>query len=156
MAELCSINGIIQRLTSPYNTQSNGVAETTNQTPMKRARPLIFKANLKNSFWEVVVKHAEYIHNCAVGSSSELSPFENLTKKKPNVASLKIFGCTAFVKYDTVSKPRQQAEALIYAGNEGTRTFIVFDPKTRKVKHVRQAKFDETEFPRHEKDQERD
>jgi transposase InsO family protein len=107
--------GIKRELTTPYNPQQNGVAKRNNRTIMEAVKTMIHDQNLPMCLWEEATKTIVYVQNRL--SHSELgfkTPEEMLSRKKPEVSHLKIFGCPVFVHI-----PKEKRTKLDPLGKKG-------------------------------------
>jgi len=88
--------GIIQKLTTSYTSQSNGIAERKNRILMKMARCMMMLSKLPILFWAEAMATANYIRNqCITNILKGKTPFEGWHGKRPDVSQLRIFGETA-------------------------------------------------------------
>ena len=79
-----------------------------------------------------------------------LSPFECLFGTKPDLTSLKIFGCKAFASTLVANRKKldPQARECVYLGvKPGTKGFIHFDINTSEIFVSRHVRFHEFSFP---------
>lgn len=97
--------GIAFELTIPGTPQLNGVAERLNRTLFEKSRCLLFGSCLSKKFWFDAMLTAVYLLNRSPSSAVDgaVVPYELWTGNKPNLETLKVFGCVAYV-----SKSRQQ------------------------------------------------
>ena len=104
--EFCFAQGIRRKMTAPYSPHQNGVAERRWQTVGNMARCLLKQENLHNSFWVRAVDVAFYLTNPCLSSSlpPNKTPYELFYGRKPDVSSLKVFGCSAFRFLEVVVK----------------------------------------------------
>ena len=105
-AKFCADRGIIQKFTRPYTPELNGVAERMNRTLVESARCMLEYAGLYHKYWEEAVVTAQFLYNCLPTRAQDphMYPYEEWTKKKPLLASLKMFG---FHAYFHVPKEKQ-------------------------------------------------
>ena len=81
----------------PYNPEQNGTAERMNRTLLESARSIIYHANIPKEFWAEAVSTATYTRNRRpTRSLNNITPFECLFNRKPNVSNLTVFGCVSF------------------------------------------------------------
>ena len=89
--------GITRRLTVPYNTEQNGVAERKNRTLLETARCLLLDARLPDSFWAEAVNTANYVRNrLPTKNLDDKTPFEVWTGKVPNISNFRVFGSKVY------------------------------------------------------------
>nr|GFA57899.1 zinc finger, CCHC-type [Tanacetum cinerariifolium] len=97
--QFCKENGIARQLTAPYSPQQNGVVERRNRTIMSTTRCMMKATNMPQNFWAEAVRHAIYILNSVPTKAlKDITPYEAIKKRKPNLETLKIFGCIAYAK----------------------------------------------------------
>lgn len=62
-----------------------------------------------------------------------LTPYEAWSGRKPNVENLGVFGCTSYMKVNTIGlkKLDDRSKAAIYLGSKlGTKAYRLYDPET--------------------------
>ncbi|GJU53663.1 ribonuclease H-like domain, reverse transcriptase, RNA-dependent DNA polymerase [Tanacetum coccineum] len=121
--QYCKENGIARQLTAPYSPQQNGVAEA--------------------------VRHAIYILNSVPTKALEdITPYEAIKHRKPNLENLRVFGCIAYAKVPSqhLTKLDDRSTKMVYLGNkQGSKAYRLFDPTTQRVCVSRDVKFKEDE-----------
>jgi len=146
-AKVCEEAGIHRHLTAPYTPQQNGVVERRNRTVMEMARSLLKTMNVPGRFWGEAVRHAVYLLNRLPSKSmGERTPFEAWNKKKPHLAHLRVFGCTAHVKMTAahLKKLDDRSQQMVYLGVEdGCKAHRLFDPRRGKIFVSRDVIFEE-------------
>lgn len=95
--DLCTSNGILHQTTAPYSPQQNGMAERMNRTIVEKVRCMLADAKLSKGFWAEAVSTAVKIINSIPNTAGKISPDEIWFGCKPDLLSLKVFGCTAMV-----------------------------------------------------------
>ncbi|GJW54514.1 zinc finger, CCHC-type containing protein [Tanacetum coccineum] len=147
--QYCKENGIARQLTAPYSPQQNGVVERRNRTIMSTTRCMMKATNMPQNFWAEAVRHAIYILNSVPTKALEdVTPYEAIKQKKPNLENLKVFGCIAYAKVPSqhLTKLDDRSTKMVYLGNEqGSKAYRLFDPTTRKICVSRDVKFKEDE-----------
>ena len=85
--------------TAPYSPAQNGIAEWLNQTLLEHTQVMIFAKNLPKSLWLEAVAYAFYIKNQSPMQAlgSDITPFQALFAKKPDIACLEEFGTNCWV-----------------------------------------------------------
>nr|GFA38834.1 retrovirus-related Pol polyprotein from transposon TNT 1-94 [Tanacetum cinerariifolium] len=97
--QYCKENGIARQLTAPYSPQQNGVVERRNRTIMSTTRCMMKATNMPQDFWAEAVRHAVYILNSVPTKALEdITPYEAIKNRKPNLENLKAFGCIVYAK----------------------------------------------------------
>jgi transposase InsO family protein len=88
--------GITYQVTPPYTPQLNGVSERANRTIVETVRSQIYGRKVPLELWGFAMQCAAYVKNRAVSSVSNMTSFEFLFKKRPDISHLKFFGCLVF------------------------------------------------------------
>nr|GEW35960.1 zinc finger, CCHC-type [Tanacetum cinerariifolium] len=97
--QYCKENGIARQLTAPYLPQKNRVVERRNRTIMSITRCMMKATEILQDFWDEAVRHAIYILNSVPTKALEdITPYEAIKGKKPNLKDLRVFGCIAYAK----------------------------------------------------------
>ncbi|GJW88831.1 ribonuclease H-like domain, reverse transcriptase, RNA-dependent DNA polymerase [Tanacetum coccineum] len=148
--QYCKENGIARQLTAPYSPQQNGVVERRNRTIMSATRCMMKATNMPQNFWAEAVRHAIYILNSVPTKALEdITPYEAIKQRKPNLENLKVFGCIAYAKVPSqhLTKLDDRSTKMVYLGNEqGSKAYRLFDPITRRICVSRDVKFKEDEI----------
>ncbi|KAJ9542210.1 LOW QUALITY PROTEIN: hypothetical protein OSB04_028716 [Centaurea solstitialis] len=147
--QYCKDNGISRQLTAPYSPQQNGVVERKNRTILSATRCRMKATNLPQIFWAEAVRHAILILNCTPTKSLEdITPYEALKGRKPNLHHLRIFGCIAYAKVPSqhLTKLDDRSIRMVYLGSEpGSKAYRLFDPLKNRICVSRDVKFKEDE-----------
>ncbi len=107
--------GIKCETTNTYTPQENGVSECTNHTINNLARSLLADVKevlrekaLPMALWFLAVTHAVWIKNCVFTCSLEPSnsPFHVYFGKKPNLSSVHLFGCKAYLHIPKINQSK--------------------------------------------------
>ncbi|GJU20488.1 zinc finger, CCHC-type containing protein [Tanacetum coccineum] len=145
----CKENGIARQLTAPYSPQQNGVVERRNRTIMSTTRCMMKATEMPQDFWAEAVRHAIYILNSVPTKALEdITPYEAIKGKKPNLKDLRVFGCIAYAKVPSqhLTKLDDRSIRMVYLGNEhGSKAYRLFDPTTQRICVSRDVKFKEDE-----------
>jgi hypothetical protein len=94
MSSYCSSKGILQQSTTAYSPQSNGVAERLNMTLLQKMRAMLQDSHLPHRYWGEAICTANYLRNRSPSKHHGKTPFEVLLGHAPDVAHLRVFGCT--------------------------------------------------------------
>ncbi|GJU74747.1 zinc finger, CCHC-type containing protein [Tanacetum coccineum] len=147
--QYCKENGIARQLTAPYSPQQNGVVERRNRTIMSTTRCMMKATEMPQDFWAEAVRHAIYILNSVPTKALEdITPYEAIKRKKPNLKDLRVFGCIAYAKVPSqhLTKLDDRSIRMVYLGNEhGSKAYRLFDPTTQRICVSRDVKFKENE-----------
>ena len=144
----CSQNGIHQELTQAGTPQQNGVSECRNRTIMEKARSMAVDCNLPKNLWTEVVSHATFLINRSpTRANSGTTPEAKYSSKVPDISTLKIFGCLAYVHVpkDARKKLDSKTHTCKFLGiDSNSKTFRLFDSQIGKVIINRDVVFDES------------
>lgn len=145
--DYCNINGIKRHLTAPYTPQQNWVVERRNRTLMEMTRSTLKAMKVPNYLWGEEVGDSTYIVNRVPTRALEnMTPYECLRQKKPNLSHLRVFGCLAYAKIDAamLKKLDDRSLALVNFGTEpGSKSYRLYNPTTRRIVVSRDVEFDE-------------
>lgn len=144
----CQQHGIRQRLTVPHNPQQNGIAERKNRSLMNMARSMLKIAGLPSSFWEEAVATSCYLQNRVYTRSIKAIPYTLWYGQKPDYASLRIFGCTAYAHVPPSQRHKLGDHAIKalfvgYGEPYGIKGYRLYDTTKRKFFYSRSLIFDE-------------
>jgi hypothetical protein len=91
--------GIGVQAVAPYTHQQNGKIEHYIRTISDTAQALLADSKLPASFWGLAVLTAVYLRNCTPTKTlpGHITPHEKMTKEKPDLSMLRIFGSQCFV-----------------------------------------------------------
>lgn len=91
--------GIHHKITNAYTPQENSVAEHMNHTLIKKVHTMLNNTGLPHKYWGDVLLHTAHLVNvtptCAL--LGEVTLHEAFTGNKPDVSSICIFGCKAYI-----------------------------------------------------------
>jgi transposase InsO family protein len=118
--------GIKHHLSAPHVHQQNGHAERLNNTLLEKAECMRLHASCPKSWWEFVLDTALHVYNhTPLHRTNWITPFENITKKQPDVHYFKTFGCAAYVHI-----PREKRKDKLFPKSE-LMTFIGYANDTK-------------------------
>jgi len=90
--------GIVHHTSMAYMPQQNGKAERSIRTILEHAISMLHNTNLSNGFWQDAVETAVHLINQSTRTGlKQMTPEEAWSGTQPDVASLRIFGCPAYV-----------------------------------------------------------
>jgi hypothetical protein len=142
--------GIQYQTTVAYTPQQNGVAERMNRTLMETVRCQLFGAKLRQRYWDFAVLCAAYVRNrCWTNNLKLKSPYEVLHGKTPNLAHLRVFGCTCYVQVPEEKRRKLDARAVkcLFLGySSSSKAYIVQQVKGGRIYTSRDVKFLEHDF----------
>ncbi|GKA47796.1 zinc finger, CCHC-type containing protein [Tanacetum coccineum] len=145
----CKETGIARQLTA-LNHRKKWVVERRKRTIMPTTRCYDeSNENMPQNFWAEAVRHAIYILNSVPTKALEdITPYEAIKRRKPNLEKLRVFGCIAYAKVPSqhLMKLDDRSSIMVYLGNEqGSKAYRLFDPTTQKICVSRDVKFKENE-----------
>ncbi|GJT03670.1 ribonuclease H-like domain, reverse transcriptase, RNA-dependent DNA polymerase [Tanacetum coccineum] len=116
---------------------------------MSTTRCMMKATEMPQDFWAEAVRHAIYILNSVPTKALEdITPYEAIKGKKPNLKDLRVFGCIAYAKVPSqhLTKLDDRSIRMVYLGNEhGSKAYRLFDPTTQRICVSRDVKFKENE-----------
>jgi hypothetical protein len=95
--EYCAQQGAKMETSAPSTPQQNGLAERMNRTLKERTRTLLVHAAADPSLWKEALETATLLYNVGPTKGRPLTPTELFYGVKPDVSSLRTFGCVAHV-----------------------------------------------------------
>ncbi|KAJ0464501.1 putative RNA-directed DNA polymerase [Helianthus annuus] len=138
---------IRRQLTCPNTPQQNGISERKNRHLGEVTKSLVHDKNMPSRFWAEAMRAACFVINRLPSQSLEYSsPLEKLTKVKPNVSYLRVFGsvCYVFVPSHLRHKMEKKAIRCVFVGYDSQRKgWRCCDPSNGKVYVSRNVIFDE-------------
>ncbi|GJS94858.1 zinc finger, CCHC-type containing protein [Tanacetum coccineum] len=99
----------------------------------------------RNHLYKASLRIATFVPTKAL---EDITPYEAIKQKMPNLENLKVFGCIAYAKVPSqhLTKLDDRSTKMVYLGNEqGSKAYRLFDPTTRKICVSRDVKFKEDE-----------
>ncbi|GKB83749.1 hypothetical protein Tco_0950644 [Tanacetum coccineum] len=96
---------IIAHRNPPYTPQHNEVSKRRNRTLLDIVRFMMSQTTLPKSFWDYALECAARILNMVPTKKVEKIPYEVWHGQAPKLSYLKVWGCEAVVKRDTLTKP---------------------------------------------------
>ena len=135
-------NKIKHEFSAPYSPHQNGTAERHWRTLFEMARCLLIQAKLDKVFWPYAVMTASYIRNRCFNERIQQTPFQALTKKRPNLANMAFFGSECFAYSQKKTKIGPRCEKGVFLGyDKESPAYIVYFPRDDKIARVRNVKF---------------
>ncbi|GJT78792.1 retrotransposon protein, putative, ty1-copia subclass [Tanacetum coccineum] len=92
------------KLTPPYTPQHHGVSKRRNHTLLDMVRSMMNLTTLPLSFWDYALESATRILNMVPTKKVDKTTYELWYGKVSNLSDLKVWGCEALVKRDTLDK----------------------------------------------------
>ncbi|GKC28562.1 retrotransposon protein, putative, ty1-copia subclass [Tanacetum coccineum] len=138
-------HGIIAHRTPPYMPQHNGVSERRNRTLLDMVRSMMSQTTLPKSFWDYALESVARILNMVPTKKVDKTPYEVWHGQAPKLSYLKVWGCEALVKRDTLTKPDKlepRSIKCIFVGYpKETMGYSFYYPPENKVFVARNAEF---------------
>ncbi|KAK8971909.1 hypothetical protein V6N11_027676 [Hibiscus sabdariffa] len=113
--------GIVSQLTPPGTPQWNGVSERRNRTLLDMVRSMMSHSDLPISFWGHALETAAFTLNHVPSKSVQKTPLEMWTGKHPNISSMEIWGCKAYVKHQMSTKLEPKSHKYFLSSKEDRR-----------------------------------
>lgn len=115
---------------------------------MAMARSMQKERRVPEKYWGEAVRHAVYVLNkLPTRSLSFVTPHEFCFGRKPSVESLKIFGCTAYMKVPAVhiTKLDDRSKLVVHFGRgSGMKGYRLYDPVSGNIYISRDVIFNES------------
>jgi transposase InsO family protein len=138
---------IKRELTTPYNSQQNGVAKRKNKTIMEAVKTMIHDQDLPMFLWEEPTKKIVYVQNRLSHSALGFKTLEQIfSRKNLEVSHLKIFGCLVFVHIPKEKRTKldPSVKKRIFVGYcEVSKAFRVYIPSYHHIEINEDVTFDE-------------
>jgi transposase InsO family protein len=139
--------GIARQHTARASPQQNGVAERLNRTIHERLTSMLHDARLPARFWGEAITNYIHVHNrCPTVALTNTTPYEAWHKKKPSVAHLRVFGCTAYVHVQKDQRKNLQSHTIkcVFLGYpQDYKAWRFWNPDTQQIVISRDVIFDE-------------
>ena len=98
--------------------EQNGTAERMNRTLVESVRSMLADSKLPHRFWAEALSTAVYLQNRSPTKVLQgITPIEAWTGKKPDVSSLRIFGCAAYAHVP--KDERQKLDSKVFSWDMG-------------------------------------
>ena len=142
--------GIRHEFTVPYTPEQNGAAERLNRVLMEKVRAMLIQSKLPHRFWAEALNTAVHVHNLSPSRLlGDKTPREMFTGKKPNVAYLRSFGCTAYahIPKEQRKKLDPKSKKCIFMGyGQSTKGYRLYDIEKKGIILSRDVVFVEQKF----------
>ena len=138
--------GTERRLTTHDTPQHNGIAESLNRRLLERTRAILHQSGLPKFLWGEAVMHAVWLKNrTSTRILENMTPFEALTGRKPDLSELPEWGAKVWVHDDEGNKLEGRSKIGRWVGfdEESTHAHRIYWPDRRTVSVERNIKFDE-------------
>ena len=141
-------HGIEKQYTTRNRPQQNGVAERANRTLAERITAMLNESGLSKRYWpECLAALVHVLNRCPTAILSNVTPYEVLYKKKPDVSHLRVWGCVAYVHVQRDKRSGSlgsHMDKCIFLGYpDGVKGWKFYNPESKKVIISERADFDE-------------
>lgn len=137
--------GVVQQFSQAYTPQQNGVAERFNGVVSNKARVLMLDSHLPAHFWPYAYRVAAHTRNMLPTSSRSQTPYQLFYNKKPDVASLRVFGshCVVTLVSKSKRKTKMDPRGVLgrFVGYSEYRGFLVWVPTAHQVVESADVRF---------------
>ncbi|GKB83370.1 retrotransposon protein, putative, ty1-copia subclass [Tanacetum coccineum] len=139
---------IIAHRTPPYTPQHNRVSKRRNRTLLDMVCSMMNQTTFPKSFWDYALESAARILNMVPTKKVNKTPYEIWHGQAPKLTYLKVWGCKALVKRDTLTKPdklESRSFKCIFIGYpKETMGYSFYNPSENKVFVARNVEFFES------------
>ena len=111
---------------------------------------MLSHARMPNEFWAEAVNTSVYVRNRSPTTAlNNITPYECLFKKKPDLSNLRVFGCVTYTHIPNNQRKKldEKSRKSIFVGYpEGVKGFKMYDLTSHKFIRSRDVIFREKEF----------
>ncbi|MCO5583616.1 hypothetical protein L7F22_037529 [Adiantum nelumboides] len=146
--ELCWNQGIRRQYKCAYTLHQNGVAERKNQVIVEHAQSMLNEGNLPKHYWAEAINTSVHLMNMSPTKAlTRLTPEEAYSGIKPNVSTLKVFGCAAYMHIldEKRKKLDVKSERCVFTGYMYSKGYRLVNPDTNKIHISRDVIFVESD-----------
>jgi transposase InsO family protein len=142
MEAICNMYRIKQRFSSAYLHENAAIAERIWETLQDMVRAMMYTAEFPKYLWPLAFRHAAYLYVRLPHSkfNNECTPYEKFYNTKPDLSTLRVFGCIAYAYTDKSLRQSEgqklddRAKRYKYVGNDEISTsYLLLDENTEKV-----------------------
>jgi hypothetical protein len=149
LAKFLGSEGIVHKKKVPiYEHHQNEAVERVNRKLSEMTRAFLHSKRLPKYLWSYGFWQAAYVFNWLVHCGKDTTPIERVLGTKPLLEMLRVFGCNTYA-YDHKHKKRMvpYATKLRHFGVAfGSKGWLLWYPKTRKVTTAISVQFDENKL----------
>jgi len=133
---------ICHETSAPYSPHQNGTVERSWRTLFAMARCLLLESKLPKFLWTYAVLCSAYIRNRCYNPRTQLTAYECLTGKRPNLSNMSLFGSVCFAYDQIKSKLESRCTQGLFVGyDRQSPAYLVYFPENKTIKRVRCVKF---------------
>ncbi|KAD6118667.1 hypothetical protein E3N88_09938 [Mikania micrantha] len=129
----------------------NGVVERRHRHVVETGLTLLAHSHVPHRFWHFAFDTAVYLINRMPSrTTSRMSPFEQLFKRKPDLSFLRVFGCKCYPHLRPYNKHKMdfRSTSCVFLGySTAHHGYRCFDPVTDRIYICRHVRFNESFFP---------
>jgi transposase InsO family protein len=144
-------HGILHRLTCPYTSEQNGIAERKHRHIAETGLSLLAQSHLSNKYWVDAFLTAIYLINrMPTPVLHNNSPYFTLFQRHPDYTTLRSFGCACFPllrPYNSHKLSFRSKKCIFLGYSTNQKGYRCLDPTSHRVYISRHVVFDETKFP---------
>ncbi|GJV48998.1 zinc finger, CCHC-type containing protein [Tanacetum coccineum] len=134
----------------PTRRKTMVVSEREKMKHVDMVRSMMSQTTLPKSFWDYALETAARILNMVPSKKVDKTPYEIWHGQAPKLSYLRVWGCEAFVKHDTLTKPDKldpRSFKCIFVGYpKETMGYSFYSPSENKVFVARNAEFFESKL----------
>lgn len=150
--EFCQEFCVHRSFSIPYVSPQNRQAERAWSTILRTMRVMLSHSGVHESLWTYAADHACWLHNRLPSSTlpGEVSPYERVTGKLPNLARVRTWGCLVWYYLPAVDRTHKLAPRAVPAVHLGLdphrRGYRVYVPYLNRITSAHHISFQETRF----------
>ena len=137
--------GAVIKPPPPRTPQLNGISERGVRTLKDGARTIMMHAGLPARFWPQATRHFVYMWNrIRISQQTGVTPFEAMSKKKPSLARVGVFGSDVWVHRSKNERHTydSKADAGVYLGHDDNQSCaVVYILRTQEVIRTKDLKY---------------
>ena len=137
LSSFCNTKGLLLEYSSIYTQAQNSKLERLNLYLLERIIAICSFKNIPLKLWSILIQGIAHIKNRTYNSTIKTSPYEFITKQKPNLSYIRILGslCYTLVPKQTRGGKNfsNKSKKGILLGFESSNNFIVYIPEDNKV-----------------------
>ena len=149
--EMVQSTGYSVEPTGSDNSSQNGIAERPNRTFGDMMRSMLLNAGLPPQYWSYALIQAVFIKNRLPHAhhNYNMTPFEAITGRKPNVKDIKIFGSRVIAKNTGTRRAKlddHTSKGIFLHHNASTSISKYLDTTTNREKTTSHLEYDEAHY----------
>ncbi|MBW0537889.1 hypothetical protein O181_077604 [Austropuccinia psidii MF-1] len=146
--EFLTQNGIINGYYMPYKHHQNGKIERTNRTISEMALTSLIEAKLPLFLLPWAFQNSVWVFNIYFHADSSMTPFEALSKKRPSLELLQVFGAKSYLYNHNFKKDFSPRETIGYhvGVSEDSKGWLSWVPTRKDIIKLAGVSFDELTF----------